>query len=159
MSTIIENRQIPTRTSAFRKFLMLIDWVFPFVLAVVAYLLSKFYEPASSLSEPVLTWPVPDGVYLWLLLIVLAAIFWLVFEFLFVSDRETIISALQLDVTFSILGALVFTGVGGWLLGTEQLQWWFIVPWAATFVDALTAGWLSVNNAAQKPFLSSRGTT
>ena len=88
---------------------------------------------------------------------IISGIAWLVFEFISVSGRETVVSALQLDVTVSTLTAVFFTGFGGWLLGTEQLQWWFVVPWAATLIDAVTAGWLSVNNAAQKPFLSQKG--
>jgi len=45
------------------------------------------------------------------------------------------------------------------MIGTDHLAWWFIVPWIATIIDALTAAWLGINNAAQKPFLSKKGTT
>ncbi|MGI9379816.1 MAG: hypothetical protein ACR2OW_09185 [Methyloligellaceae bacterium] len=157
MTQITEARQARTQSSVLRRFLTFIAWIFPFVLAAIAYLLGLYYEPASALTAPLLVWPVPEGVYLWLLLLVLAAIAWLVFEFISVSGRETIVSALQMDVTVSTLTAIFFTGFGGWLLGTGQLQWWFVVPWAATIIDAVTAGWLSVNNAAQKPFLSQKG--
>jgi len=90
---------------------------------------------------------------------VLLAAVWLVGEFFSVTSRETVVAALQWDAVISALTAIIFTGWGGWLIGTETLEWWFIVPWGAAVIDALTAAWLSINNAAQKPFMSSRGTT
>lgn len=158
MSQIQEARHANARMSPVRKILILAIWVFPFILAAVAYLIGTYYEPASVLRSSMLTWPVPDSVYLWLLVFVLVTVAWLVAEFMSVTSRETVVTALQVDVTVSSSTALLFTAFGGWFIGTETLEWWFIVPWAATIIDALTAGWLSVNNAAQKPFLSKKGT-
>jgi len=132
--------------------------VFPYALAAVAYALAVFFEPAAPLRTLVLTWPVPQAVYGWLLLLVLLAVVWLFAEFVSVTSRETVVVALQLDSVFSTVTALLFTGLAGWFLGKGTLEWWFIVPWGATIIDALSAGWLGINNAAQKPFLSQRGT-
>lgn len=95
-------------------------WAFPYVLAALGYLVGTFYGPASSLRSSVLTWPVSQDVYPWLLLMLLLA--------------------------------------GGWLIGTGKLEWWFVVPWVAAVLDSMTSSWLGINNAAQKPFLSQKGT-
>ncbi len=142
-----------------RKTAILGIWIFPYLLAAGAYFAGVFYEPALVLREPVLTWPIPQAVYGWLLLLVLLSAVWIVGEFFSVTSRETVVAALQWDAIISLLTAIIFTGWGGYLIGTEKLQWWFIVPWGAAVIDALTAAWLSINNAAQKPFMSSRGTT
>ena len=157
MSQLQDARQAPAKMSALRKVFIFVIWIFPFFLAGCAYLIGTYYEPASALRSAMLIWPVPQSVYLWLLLLVLVAVAWLVAEFISVTSRETVVAALQLDVIISFLTALIFTGFGGWCVGTNTLEWWLIVPWGATIIDALTAGWLSVNNAAQKPFLSKKG--
>jgi hypothetical protein len=136
--------QPEARMTSGRKTAILGIWVFPYVLAACAYFAGVFYEPALVLRTSVLTWPIPQAVYGW---------------FFSVTGRETVVSALQWDAVVSALTAIVFTGWGGWFIGTETLEWWFIVPWVAAIVDALTAAWLSINNAAQKPFMGSRGTT
>lgn len=158
MSQMQEAREAKTTMRVTHKFFIVAIWLFPFLLAALAYLIGTFYEPASALRSSMLTWPVPDSVYLWLLLFVLATVVWLVAEFMSVTSRETVVAALQFDVMISCLTALLFSTIGGWFIGTKTLEWWFVVPWAATIIDALTAGWLSVNNAAQKPFLSKKGT-
>jgi len=157
MSQIHDAREAPARMSTLRKVFIFAIWIFPLLLAGFAYLLGTYHEPASALRSAMLAWPVPESVYLWLLLLVLVALAWLVAEFISVTSRETVVTALQLDVIVSFLTALVFTAYGGWCFGTDALEWWLIVPWGATIIDALTAGWLSVNNAAQKPFLSKKG--
>ncbi len=44
------------------------------------------------------------------------------------------------------------------MIAGDHLQWWFVVPWAGAVIVSITSGWLGINNAAQKPFLSQRGT-
>jgi hypothetical protein len=144
--------------SATRRGGIVVIWLFPYLLTAGAYYAGSVYEPAAALRTPVLQWPVPQAVYGALLVLVLIAVAWLIGEFFSVTSRETVVAALQLDAVFSTATAILFTGVAGWLIGTEQLQWWFIVPWMATVIDALTAAWLGINNAAQKPFMSQKGT-
>lgn len=149
----------PVRMSSGRKIALSLIWSFPYVLAATAYCLGTYYSAASSLRSPVFDWPIPESVYLWLLLLVLAAVVWLVGEFISVTSRETVVSALQLDAAFSAATAMLFSAFAGYFIGIGGLEWWFVVPWIATVIDALTAAILSVNNAAQKPFLSKHGTS
>ncbi|MGE0627126.1 MAG: hypothetical protein AB7O43_04825 [Hyphomicrobiaceae bacterium] len=134
-------------------------WLFPYLLAAAAYFGSLTLPSAASLQKPVFDWPIPSDVYGWLLLMLLLAIAWLVAEFISVSSRETTTAALQWDGVISTLTAVVFTGLAGWLIGKSHLPWWIVIPWLAAIVDALTASWLGINNAAQKPFLSQRGSS
>ena len=158
MSVLQAGTQPTTRMSSGRKTALLGLWMFPYLLAAGAYFGGHLYEPAKVLREQVLVWPIPQVVYGWLLLLVLLSAVWLVGEFFSVTSRETIVAALQWDAVISSLTAIIFTGWGGWFIGTETLEWWFIVPWGAAIIDALTAAWLTINNAAQKPFMSSKGT-
>ena len=144
--------------SAIRRAAIVVIWLFPYFLATGAYFAGALYEPAVSLRTPVFQWPLPQAVYGALLILVLIAIAWVIGEFLSVTSRETVVTALQFDAVFSTATAILFTGAAGWLIGMGRLEWWFVVPWIATIIDALAAGWLSVNNAAQKPFMSQKGT-
>jgi hypothetical protein len=158
MSEFLPATQPATKMSGGRKTALFGLWMFPYLLAAGAYFGGHLYEPAKVLREQVLVWPIPQAVYGWLLLLVLLSAVWLVGEFFSVTSRETIVAALQWDAVISSLTAIIFTGWGGWFIGTETLEWWFIVPWGAAIIDALTAAWLTINNAAQKPFMSSKGT-
>ena len=159
MSVLPPTRRSEAPMSAARRAAIVIIWLFPYLLAAGAYFSGSIYEPAIALRTPVLQWPVPEGVYGALLVLVLIAIAWLIGEFFSVTSRETVVAALQLDSVFSTATAILFTGAAGWLIGIGRLEWWFVVPWIATIIDALTAGWLGINNAAQKPFMSQKGTT
>ena len=145
--------------SSARKVALSLIWLFPYILATAAFLLGTYYDPASSLRTNVFVWPVADEVYLWLLLLVVISVAWLVGEFISVTSRETVVSALQMDTVFSGITAMLFAGLGGYFVGVGRLEWWFVVPWVGTTIDAITAAILSVNNAAQKPFLSKHGTS
>ena len=158
MSVLQAGTQPTTRMSGGRKTALFGLWMFPYLLAAGAYFGGHLYEPAKVLREQVLVWPIPQVVYGWLLLLVLLSAVWLVGEFFSVTSRETIVAALQWDAVISALTAIIFTGWGGLFIGTDTLEWWFIVPWGAAVIDALTAAWLTINNAAQKPFMSSKGT-
>ena len=158
MNALQPNKRPETPMSAIRRAAIVVIWLFPYLLATGAYYAGAVYEPAVALRTPVLQWPVPQTVYGALLVLVLIAIAWLIGEFLSVTSRETVVAALQFDAVFSTATAILFTGGAGWLIGMGRLEWWFVVPWIATIIDALAAGWLSVNNAAQKPFMSQKGT-
>ncbi len=132
-------------------------WLFPYLLAASAYGLSFTMASAGALRSEVFVWPIDGNVYGWLLLMVLLSGAWLVVEFITVTNRETVVLALQSDAVISALTAMIFTGMAGWHLGTVGLQWWLVVPWIASILDACISAWLGINNAAQKPFLSQRG--
>jgi len=140
-----------------RRIGLYIVWCFPFVLAAAGYLGGTYYPAAADLRAPVFAWPVPPEVFGWLLAMVLAAVVWLFTQFLLVTSRETVVRALQFDATVSTLTAVAFTGYAGWSLGAATVEWWLVVPWLTSIVDALLTGWLGINNAAQKPFFGDTG--
>lgn len=149
----------PTRAmSRARQVTFLGIWLFPYFLAALAYLGGHFTETGAPLRAPLFSWPIPQDVYGWLLAMVLLSGVWLLGEFISVTSRETVIAALQWDAVVSTLNAIFFSGLVGYYVGVGDLQWWIVVPWLATVIDAMMACWLGLNNAAQKPFLSPRGT-
>jgi hypothetical protein len=157
MTALTSDQSTGPRISGSRKLSLLGIWFFPYLLAGGAWLAGAVYEGAAALRSPVLAWPIPQEVYGWLLLMVILAIAWVVAELFSVTNRETVVLALQWDTVVSTFTALTFSLAGGWFVGTGTLEWWFVVPWIASVIDAFAAGWLGVNNAAQKPFLSQRG--
>lgn len=152
----------PLRTSApdqtRRRGLGLVGiWVFPYLLAGAAYAVGSIFGAARSLRTSVTATDIPSDVYLWLLIMVVLSVVWLVSEFLAVTNRETVVRALQWDAAISTATAAIFSGAAGWFIAEGELEWWFLVPWIAAVIDAFTSSWLGINNAAQKPFLSHRG--
>ncbi len=158
MSDLRPSGSAASNAGPVKRTVWMVVWLFPYFLAGLGYLAARFYSGAASLGTSVFELPIPTAVYGWLLLMVLASVAWLVGEFISVTGRETVVSALQMDAVFSSVTAILFTGFAGYFIGIGKLEWWFVVPWLATIIDAVTAAILSVNNAAQKPFLSKRGT-
>lgn len=153
MTDALSNRPQPPK----QRLRLLSLWLVPYVLAGGAYGLSYVFESAEALRSLVFAWPIEPDIYGWLLLMVLLSGAWLIGEFVTVTNRETIVLALQSDAVVSALTAMIFTGMVGWQVGTTGLQWWLVVPWVASILDAMISAWLGINNAAQKPFMSHRG--
>lgn len=133
-------------------------WMFPHLLAAGANAAGALFEPAKSLRASVTEWPVPQDVYHWLPVMVVLSVVWLVSGFIAVTNRETVVLSLQWDAAIRTMMAAVFSGFGGFVIATDQLQYWFVVPGAGAVIDSLATGWLGINNAAQKPYPSQRGT-
>ena len=152
------NRLKSAHTIRGRHFRLFGIWLFPYGLALFAFAVSFVAPFGDALRSPVFAWPVRQDVFGWLLLMVIAAGAWFLYEFSSAADRETIVVELQIDATISTTTACLFTGLAGFLAGRSGLEWWLVVPWAASIIDGITSAWLAINNAAQKPFLSDSGT-
>lgn len=113
----------------------------------IAMLLVGYYVPA--LREPV-DWPPPDTLWAALFVSLGVMALWLVLEILTVASRFTTSAQLQVDGFLSILVALVITFFAGWQ--REGIEWYIIVPWIGSMIDAFLTASLGINNAAQKPF-------
>ena len=70
---------------------MLGIWMFPYLLAGAGYAAGALIDGAKSLRTSVMEWPVPQDVYLWLLVMVVLSVIWLVAEFVTVTNRETVV--------------------------------------------------------------------
>jgi hypothetical protein len=99
-------------------------------------------------------WPIPAEVLSSLLILVLIAAAWLLFEIIPVVSRNTSVAELQTDFLISTFWAVVMTGVAGWYIHAHGMPWWYVVGWATSLLDGFLSGTFAINNAAQKPFFS-----
>ena|SRR3989344_2672251 len=119
-------------------------WAFPFILLAVGYLIPAAHVPVG--------WPESGTLWAVIAFSLIAMIIWLWAENLAVVNRYTTSRELQRDDAVSLAIALVLTYVAGELRQAGHLQWWYIIPWLGAVLDSFFAGYLAINNAAQKPF-------
>ena len=130
-------------------------WPFPYILAAAGYFAGTLID--SSLRGPVFGSPQNPSVYPWILVFVVLAVAWLISGFMTTINSKTTVTELKSSSIVSIATAVIFTGAAGWFVARSSLQWWFIVPWIASIVDAPLSSWLAINNAAQKNIITKRG--
>jgi hypothetical protein len=123
-------------------------FIFPLFLIAASFLV-----PA--LQAPVRIWPVAaehaSNLPWALLIMTLAAVIWLIIDFLVISSLGTPVSSLRLNTLASVILALGITFYAGMNWGS--LTWGFVVPWVASILDAIITGDRAINNAAQKPLI------
>ena len=123
----------------------LYSWVFPFLLLGVGYAMPALRQTVSMSPE--------EPVYKALFWILVACVVWVAIDYMTATNRETSVRALQADNFISVMGALVMTAIGFYMVRGQDLQWYIVLPWASSVVDALLSGYGGINNAAQKPIV------
>ena len=150
------DKSITGRPRFVRWLLGLVYWLFPLVLLGIGYLVGDFFPAfrASVFSK----WPIDESVWLPLVVLIILAITWLLFDLFWVFSRETTSRNLQTNSAVTNIMAIIFSVAFGYLINSEGgVRWWFIVPFAAAVVDVFTTAWAAINNATQKPFMTERG--
>jgi hypothetical protein len=129
---------------------------FPLVLLGIGYLISIFVP---AFRESVLgKWPIDESVWIPLVVIIMLAGIWLLFDLFWVFSRETTSRNLQANSAVTNFMAITLSVAFGYLINSEGgVRWWFIVPFAVAVVDVFTTAWAAINNATQKPFMTERG--
>jgi hypothetical protein len=118
--------------------------------------MSKKMVPAFGLS--ILKRPIDNAVWLPLLIMLIAAVAWLLLDLFWVFNRETPSKTLQANIAISNFQGMIFCGMFGYLLNSAYgIPWWFVVPFFSSTLDSFTTGWAAINNATQKPFLTQQG--
>ena len=123
----------------------LLRWIIPIMMLVVG----RFVPP---LQLPV-AWPLPSSVYPALMIEMVIGLLWILSEITTVTNRDTPVHTLQRDAALSLTLAVVITFIGAWYMAQSALQWWLLVPWFVTLLDAYLSGYYAINNAAQKPLI------
>jgi hypothetical protein len=125
--------------------------VFPLVLLAAAY-----FVPVLQVKVP--AFPQENAADLpWALLgMTVAAVIWLIVDFIVVSDLRTPLGSLRLNAWVSVVLALALSAYGGWSLHGDGLTWGYVIPWIASILDAFITVDRAINNAAQKPLIEMR---
>src|SRR5215475_2653522 len=106
----------------------LLRWLFPIFMLGGGHLVEGLQLPVS--------WPIQDPVYPPLLVEMLIGLVWIIAEITTVTNRDTPVRTLQIDCMISLTLAIILAFVGAWKIARGTLQWWFILPWLVTIVDA-----------------------
>lgn len=144
-------KSIPT---GIHKTLIVVSWVMPVVILAVG---AGFF---TSLRAGV-TWPwkAPEAVWLGLFVQLVLAFGFLYWQNYYVTHRNTGVAQLQADAVGTILLALVLTLLAGMFMYAGSFPWYYIIPLLTSIWDALQTAFLGINNAAEKPYVPSKGST
>jgi len=150
------DKTVAGRSHFVRWLLGVVYWLFPFVLLGIGLLIGDFI-PAFRTSVFGKS-PIDESVWLPLVVLIILAVTWLLFDLFWVFSRETTSRSLQTNSAVTNFMAIIFSVAFGYLINSQGgIPWWFIVPFAAAVVDVFTTGWAAINNATQKPFMTERG--
>lgn len=138
---------------ALHKAMSLLAWVFPFIMLAVGY---WFPQLRTAVTWP---WSAPAEIWGPLFLIFAITSVWLAFELYYATHRDTSVRQLQADDMISLFGALILTLVAGGLIRGNEIEWWYLIPWGGSIIDAAMSGFLAINNAAQKPFFNNQASS
>jgi hypothetical protein len=123
----------------------LLRWLFPLIMLGAGGFVAGLQHPVG--------WPIQDAVYPPLFVELLIGLVWIIAEITTVTNRDTPVRTLQMDDVLSRSLAIVLTFFGAWQIARDALQWWFVLPWLVTLIDAYLSGYYAINNAAQKPLV------
>ena len=136
------------------KTLLVMSWLAPFIIMGVGY--AFFSSLRSPMSWP---WNAPTEVWLGITLQLALMIVWLGYEIWYTTHRNASVYDLQVDAAVDLGMTLALALVMGVAIHAGKLQWWFIVPIIGAVIDAFQSVLLGINNAAEKPYVPTKGST
>jgi hypothetical protein len=136
------------------KTLLVTSWLAPFIIMAMGYV---FFSPLR--AQVTLPWQTTSDIWagIWVQLMCLIA--WLIYEIWYTTHRNAAVYDLQLDaaVDLSVLIALMLM-VGG-MINARELPWFIVVPTVGQVIDVFQSVLLGINNAAEKPYVPTKGST
>jgi hypothetical protein len=144
-------RWVPVHRSAVSLF---ISWMAPLIFMGVGYL----FFPALR-APATLPWRAAGNIWIGLFIQLLLVFAWMLYEIWYTTHRNTSVTQLQADAAGDITVALALIAAGAGLVAEGGVPWWFVVPLLGAIIDVYQSPILSINNAAEKPFVSTKGST
>jgi hypothetical protein len=134
--------------------MLVLSWLAPFAIMAIGYFLFP------SLRVPV-SWPWHAAPELWAGITVqlVCTIVWILYEIWYTTHRNSSVKQLQTDVVGDLTTTLSLLLIFGASLNARTLQWWFLVPLCGALIDLFQSTLLGINNAAEKPYVSPKGTS
>jgi hypothetical protein len=126
-----------------------VGYIFPFLLtlggAVVSAMQYRVFDPV----------PVEEQRFLLLAVLIqlLAAIIWIVIDFLVISNDRTTGTQLKVNVFVSSTINNIMLLLAGGMLFAGEMRWWMVVPTIAVIVDDYIVSNRAIVNALQKPII------
>jgi hypothetical protein len=139
--------------SVHRTFLVA-SWVAPFFIMATGYF---FFPPLrAQITLPLET---TSDIWAGISVQLMSLIVWLVYEIWYTTHRNSAVYDLQLDSAVD-LGVLIviMLSVGG-MINAGELPWFVLVPTIGQLIDVYQSVLLGINNAAEKPYVPTKGST
>jgi hypothetical protein len=141
---------IPVHRSAIA---LTLSWMAPLFFMGIGYAFPPLREPLTfSFAMNGNIWP---GLFVQLLFV----FFWIIYEIWYATHRNTSIAQLQADAVGDIVVVLLLVIICATVVSNSGPRWWFIVPLLGSIIDVILCPVLGINNAAEKPFFSAKGST
>jgi hypothetical protein len=86
-------------------------------------------------------------------------IVWLIYEIWYTTHRNAAVYDLQLDAAVDLSVLIVIVLVIGGMINAGELRWFIVVPTIGQIIDVYQSVLLGINNAAEKPYVPTKGST
>ena len=137
-----------------RKSLLVVSWFAPLIIMGVGYAL--FAGLRLVVDWP---WNAPANMWAGFTTQLIMMVVWLLYEFWYTSHRNAAVTDLQVDGAVDLAIWSVLLIIVGAMINAHALMWFMLVPILGQGIDTFQAFLMGINNAAEKPYLSPKGST
>ena len=136
------------------KTLLVASWLAPFIIMVVGYF---FFPPLR--AQVTLQWQTTGDIWPGISVQLMCLIAWLIYEIWYTTHRNAAVYDLQLDAAVDLGVLIVLMLIVGGMINTGELRWFILVPAIGQIIDVFQCVLLGINNAAEKPYVPTKGST
>jgi hypothetical protein len=136
------------------KTLLVTSWLAPFIIMAMGYV---FFSPLR--AQVTLPWQTTSDIWAGICVQLMCLIAWLIYEIWYTTHRNAAVYDLQLDAAVDLgILTVIMLMVGG-MISAGELRWFILVPSIGQLIDMFQSVLLGINNAAEKPYVPTKGST
>lgn len=136
------------------KTLLVASWLAPFIIMAVGYL---FFSPLR--AQITLPWQTTANIWAGISVQLMCLIAWLIYEIWYTTHRNAAVHDLQLDAAVDLGVLIVMMLMVGGMITAGEVRWFILVPTIGQIIDVFQSVLLGINNAAEKPYVPTKGST
>jgi hypothetical protein len=116
-----------------------------------------FFPPLR--AQLTLPWQTTSDIWAGISVQLMCLIVWLIYEIWYTTHRNAAVYDLQLDAAFDLGVLIVIMLMVGGMIAARELRWFVLVPTIGQIIDVYQSVLLGINNAAEKPYVPTKGST
>jgi hypothetical protein len=136
------------------KTLLIASWLAPFIIMAIGYFL---FPPLR--DRITLPWQTNANIWMGISIQLICLIVWLIYEIWYTTHRHAAVYDLQLDAAVDIVVLIVIMLMVGGMINAGEARWFILVPTVGQIIDVFQSVLFGINNAAEKPYVPSKGST
>jgi hypothetical protein len=136
------------------KTLLIASWLAPFIIMAVGY----FWFPPLR-DRITLPWQPNANIWAGIAAQLMCLIIWLIYEIWYSTHRHAAVYDLQLDAAVDIVVLIAIMLMVGGMINAGEVPLFIVVPTVGQVIDVFQSVLLGINNAAEKPYVPSKGST